>query len=381
MKPRVNFWKLEAGSWKLERTDGSMVEIQPPASSLQPPALVPKRILVIRLDRLGDVILSLPVAQALRRHFPHAFIVMMVSPACRDVVQGHPALNEVMSYDKEVEHRGWRSTIRFARGLRRHHFDTALILHPSNRSHWIPWLAGIPVRIGYRRKSGWLLTHPHPHRKQEGSKHEAVYSLELLSFFGIEPMAPRPVVPVHPEAVGRIDRLLSEASVRPGDRLVAIHPSASCISKRWMPERFAQVADRLSREHRLRVCLVAGTNDAGWARQVADAMQEHPLNLAGALSIGELAALLRRCALLISNDSGPVHVAAAVGTPVIDIFGRNQRGLSPLRWGPLGEGHVILHKDVGCVTCLAHRCDIGFLCLTSLSVDEVYAAAVSVLKR
>jgi heptosyltransferase-2 len=358
-----------------------MVKIQPPASSLQPPALVPKRILVIRLDRLGDVILSLPVAQALRQRFPHAFIAMMVAPACRDVVEGHPALNEAICYDKALEHGGWRSTIRFARGLRRYRFDTALVLHPSNRSHWIPWLAGIPVRIGYRRKSGWLLTHSSPHRKQEGSKHEAVYSLELLAPFGIEPTAPRPIVPLHPDAVSRVDRLLSEASAGPAGRLVAIHPSASCVSKRWMPERFAQVADRLSREQALRVCLVAGAADAGWAQRVADAMQERPLNFAGALSVGELAALLARCALLISNDSGPVHVAAAVGTPVIDIFGRNQRGLSPLRWGPLGEGHVILHKDVGCVTCLAHRCDIGFLCLTSLTVDEVYQAAVSVLKR
>ena len=84
---------------------------------------------------------------------------------------------------------------------------------------------------------------------------------------------------------------------------------------------------------------------------------------------------------MISNDSGPVHVAAAVGTPVVDIFGRNQRGLSPQRWGPLGEGHVVLHKEVGCVTCLAHRCDIEFLCLTSLSVEEVYQAAVSVLEK
>ena len=97
--------------------------------------------------------------------------------------------------------------------------------------------------------------------------------------------------------------------------------------------------------------------------------------------MAELAALLRRCRMLVSNDSGPVHVAAAVGTPVVDIFGRNQRGLSPQRWGPLGDGHVVLHKEVGCVTCLAHKCDIEFLCLTSLSTDEVYRAAASVLER
>jgi len=146
-----------------------------------------------------------------------------------------------------------------------------------------------------------------------------------------------------------------------------------------MPDRFAQVADRLITEQGMKVCLVAGDPDVLYAHQVAQGMRQVPVNFAGRLSVAELAALLARCRLLISNDSGPVHVAAAVGTPVVDIFGRNQRGLSPMRWGPLGQGHVILHKEVGCVTCLAHNCDIDFLCLTSLSVEEVYQAALNIL--
>ena len=349
-----------------------------PASGL---LLSPKRILVIRLDRLGDVILSTPVLQALRQHCPHAFIAMMVRPPCRQAVEGNPHLNEVLLYDKEQQHRGIRATLQFARSLRRHQFDTALVLHPSNRSHWIPWLARIPVRIGYDRKCGWLLTHRVPHRKQEGAKHEAAYTLDLLACFGIAAATPQPFVPVRPDAVQRVEALLAAQHVQPTDSLVAIHPSASCISKRWMPERFAQVADRLAAERGVRICLVAGESDAVYAEAVARGMVHPAVNFAGVLTVAELAALLRRCRLLISNDSGPVHVAAAVGTPVVDIFGRNQRGLSPQRWGPLGAGHVILHKEVGCVTCLAHNCDIQFLCLTSLSVDEVYQAGVSVLER
>jgi heptosyltransferase-2 len=255
-------------------------------------------------------------------------------------------------------------------------------LHPSNRSHWIPWLAGIPTRIGYHRKWGWLLTHRVPHRKQEGQRHEAVYTLELLASLGIEPPSdPRPTIALSPRANQRIDAVLSTASCSSTDRLVAMHPSASCVSKRWMPERFAKVADQLIAQQGVRVCVVAGASDALYANQMVQAMTQPALDLAGQLSVAELAALLHRCRLLISNDSGPVHIAAAVGTPVVDIFGRNQRGLSPLRWGPLGEGHIILHKEVGCVTCLAHNCDIDFLCLTSLEADEVYRAAVTVLRR
>ena len=343
--------------------------------------LSPKRILVIRLDRLGDVILSTPVLQALRQQFPHAFIAMMVRPACREVVEGNPFLNDVILYDKEGAHQGIWATIQFARRLRRSEFDTALVLHPTNRSHWIPWLAAIPIRIGYDRKSSWLLTHRVPHRKQEGSQHEAVYTLELLRLFGITPSQPQPLVPIRPSAAQHVVALLAESVVQPTDQLVAIHPSASCVSKRWMPDRFAQVADRLISEHGVRICLVAGESDASYANQVAEAMRERAVNFAGRLTISELAALLHRCRLLISNDSGPVHVAAAVGTPVVDIFGRNQRGLSPQRWGPLGEGHVVLHKEVGCVTCLAHNCDIEFLCLTSLTVEEVYRAAAAILER
>jgi heptosyltransferase-2 len=336
--------------------------------------------LVIRLDRLGDVVLSTPVLHALRQAYPDAFLAMMVRPACRELIEGHPALNEVLLYEKDGAHHGIGPTMRFARSLRRLAFDTAIILHPTRRSHWVAWLAGIPVRIGYARKGAWLLTHRLAHRKQEGTQHESRYTLELLTPLGISVGDDvRPFVPVAPGALERVEHVLSQEARDPARPLVAVHPSASCPSKRWLPERFAQVADRLIQEHHVAVCLVAGEADADAAHQVAAAMRERAIVLAGRLTVGELAALLTRCRLLVSNDSGPVHIAAAVGTPVVAIFGRNQPGLSATRWGPLGQGHIVLQKDVGCVTCLAHRCDIGFLCLSSLSVEEVFRAAASIL--
>ena len=354
----------------------------PQSTIRNPPFPEPRRILVIRLDRLGDVVLSLPVVQVLRKRYPEAFIAMMVRSAWRDIVEGHPSLNAAILYDKEGAHRTIRQTIRFAHQLRRFQLDTALILHPTYRSHWIAWFAGIPVRIGYNRKGGYLLTHRLPHRKQEGNQHEARFSLEMLQPLGIvERDIPLPQIPVHTQAQHQIATLLADAGISPTDTLIAIHPSASCPSKRWNPERFAQVSDRLVAAHQVKVCLVAGATEAYAAALVEKSMRSVVLNLAGRLSLSQLAALLHRCQLLLSNDSGPIHVAAALGVPVVDIFGRNQRGLSPKRWGPLGEGHTILHKDVGCVTCLAHNCDINFLCLSSLSVEEVYHAATSVLRR
>lgn len=343
--------------------------------------LHPRRILVIRLDRIGDVVLSTPVLQALREAFPSAHLAMMVRPACRELVEGNPHLNEVLVYDKDRIGRGWLSGLRFALGLRRYRFDAALVLHPTVRSHLLVWLAGIPVRIGYGRKAGWLLTHRLAHRKQEGAKSEAEYALEMLRVLGIDPPAPRPFVPVHPESTHRVAEWLSGAGIEPQETLVAVHPAASARSKRWSPERFAEVADRLIEEGRVRVILVGGAGDSAQVAAVERLMRHRPVNAAGALSLGELAALLSRCRLLIANDSGPVHIAAAVGTPVVAIFGRNQPGLGATRWGPVGAGHVVLQKDVGCPTCLAERCRIDFLCLSTLQADEVYQAAVSVLER
>ncbi len=350
----------------------------------------PGRILVMRVDRIGDVVLSTPVLEALRKAFPHAFIAVMVRDASRDVVEGNPHVNEVILYEKEGRHRSFGGMLALARRLRTYDFDTVVVLHPSDRAHLIARLARIPVRVGYARKSGWLLTHRVPHHKHEGKRHEAEYALEVLQVFGITPAAvtmgvtpgtPVPFVPVHPDAAARVSARLAQEGIAPETALVVVHPSASCPSKRWMPERFADVADRLVRDHGVRVCLVAGQADAGFAAQTAAAMREPALNLAGQLTVAELAALLARARLLISNDSGPVHVAAGVGTPVVAIFGRNQPGVSQQRWRPLGAGHVVLQKDVGCVNCLAHLCDIGFLCLTSLSAEDVYLAAAGVLAR
>ena len=127
------------------------------------------------------------------------------------------------------------------------------------------------------------------------------------------------------------------------------------------------------------MCVIAGKDDARYVEPMMKAMRERAIDFSAQLDVAGLAALLGRCSLLVSNDSGPVHVASALGTAVVDIFGRNQRGLSPKRWAPLGDGHIILHKEVGCVNCLAHNCDIDFLCLKSISVEEVYQAASSIL--
>ncbi len=334
----------------------------------------------MRLDRLGDVILSTPAIAAVRAAYPDAHLAVMVRPQCREAVEGLPELNEVLLYDKDQRHRSVLSTVRFAWQLRRQRFDVAVILHPSHRSHWMPFLAGIPRRVGWDRKSGWLLTHRVPHVKQEGTQHESAYTLDVVRRLGIDG-APRSLhFPSQPTAAATVQTWLAQQGVRSGDQVIAMHPSASCVSKRWLPERFAAVADTLIAEGK-RVVVVAGPDDRIFGEQMVRVCRQPVLNAIGQFSVAELGELLRRCALLISNDSGPVHVAVAVGTPVVDIFGRNQRGLSPLRWGPLGPHDQVLHKEVGCPVCLAHNCNIEFKCLTEISAQEVLGAAHTILNQ
>ena len=146
-----------------------------------------KRILVIRTDRIGDVILSTPLIKALRKNFPRSFIAVMVRPYARDIVLGNPYLNETIIYDKYGAQRPFWKSIKFAWDLKKKKFDLALILHPTNRAHLVTFLAGIKKRIGFDRKMGFLLTDKIEHRKQEGQKHELEYTLDVIRRLGIEP--------------------------------------------------------------------------------------------------------------------------------------------------------------------------------------------------
>ncbi|MFH1457590.1 MAG: lipopolysaccharide heptosyltransferase II [Candidatus Omnitrophota bacterium] len=339
-----------------------------------------RRILIVRTDRIGDVVLSTPAIKALRDAYPASFIAMMVSPYTKDIVEGNPYLDEIIVYDKEERHRNWWFSIRFARELRKKRFDLALVLHPTNRVHLITFFAGIPRRVGFNRKLGFLLTDRIPHVKQCGEKHESEYNLDLVRFLGIEPKDKSLFVPIAPEAEIWADEQLSKRGIKETDRLLVIHPGASCPSKIWPHDRFAQVADRLIERYGFKLFVIAGPKDVALAQRVVSHMHHAVTNLAGQISLAQLTSLLRRSYLFISNDSGPVHIASALGLPLISILARNEPGLSPKRWGPLGQQVRMLHKEVGCIRCLAHNCKKEFACLKAISVEDVLEAADSLLK-
>lgn len=339
-----------------------------------------RRILVVRTDRIGDVILSTPVLKALREHYPSSFISILVSPYTRDIVEGNPYMDEVITFDKDRLNSLW-ATVHFAKKLKDKKFDVAVVLHPTVRVHLLMFLAGIKERVGYDRKAPYFLTQTVPHRKHLGERHEADYNFDLLKPLGIESADRELFVPIRPSSERIVDEVLREAGVERDALLVAVNPAASCISKLWPLSKFAEVIDALSGLYRAKVAIVADSGHRPLSEDLLGLTKSMPLDLSGRFNLSELASFFKRCALVVSNDSGPVHLASAVGTPVVAIFGRNQPGLGPRRWGPRGPQDVYLHKKTSCQPCLAHACEKEFQCLEAVTVEEVLAHAARILEE
>lgn len=347
---------------------------------MQPQKNYFKKILVVRTDRIGDVVLSTPALTALRENYPQSHIAVMVSPYTREIVEGNPYIDEVIVYDKDKLDKGLFGFWSFVRKLKRKSFDLAVILHTKKRTNLIAYLAGIPRRIGYQdKKFGFLLTDKIEDTRPLGLKHEVDYCLDVLEKIGIRATDKATYVAIKKEDLAWADKILESCGISKNDKVVCLHPGASCVSKRWLTVRFIELAKKLVKAHSAKIIIVASAKDTAIAEKIAKNI-EGSINLSGKTTLSKLAAVLKRSALFISNDSGPVHIASAVGTPVISIFGRNQAGLSPIRWGPIGRRDKYLHKDVGCAVCLAHKCKIGFECLKAITVDDVLDAADSILK-
>ena len=339
-----------------------------------------RRILLTRTDRMGDVVLTTPVIRQLRKVCPDAYIAMMVKSEYWGLLANNPDLDEVIVYDKRGREKSLLDTIKFAFMLRKKKFDTAIAFHPTNRVHLMLFLAGISTRVGYNRKMGFLLSKRMEHEKHLGEKHESDYSMDLLEYagFSIDNADKKPYIVTSEGDKKAIDSTMKNFGI--GNNVVAMHVGASCVSKRWSAESFAQVTEVLSDKYSAETILVGGEESEEFSKEVMAIARCKVIDITGILSLSALAEFLSRCRIFISNDSGPVHVATAVGTPVVVIFGRNDPGLSPKRWRPVGEDDQVIHKPGECDPCLAHNCKNEFACLKAISPEDVVKAVEMVLE-
>jgi heptosyltransferase-2 len=332
------------------------------------PARKKPKILMIRLDRLGDLMLSLPAIQAVREYFPDSHISVMTRPSTAGILEGHPLIDEVIPYfyEKKGRHSSLLGNFRFLLEISRRRFDICFILHPSVRSYLVPFVTGIPYRVGFSSALSFTLTRNVKDLRHLGLRHESEYTLDIVRSFGINDPSDKPA------GVRFFSEHQKKVKIAQGRKVVAIHPGSSCPSKKWPVERYAELIKMILRDTPHAVAVVGGGEEKVLGEVLKKEDPERVLDLTGTLNLKELAAFFTECEVLISNDSGPVHVAAAAGTPTLVIFGRNKAGLNRERWRPLGEAHRTMQKNIGCAVCLADACTIDFECLKAVSAEEVH---------
>jgi heptosyltransferase-1 len=337
-------------------------------------------VLIVRLDRIGDVALSFPAVAAVRTKYPNARITWLVRPAARELAERCPDSDEVIEYDhsKQGRHRGFGGWLSLVRQLRRRRFDMAFVLHPTLRSHMTAAASGIPYRSGYAVRGGWMLTHRIQDLRRDGYQHESRYAQDVVRAMGVPPTDAVPQLVLYREDFIAAEQLLRRAGEDPERPYAVFHAGSSSESKCWPREHFLTLA----REFAAKGYRVVWTGD-GSTRPINAWLAERveSLDLTGLTGVPSLGALCRNAAVVISNDSGPAHIAAAAGGRVVSLFGRKEPGLSERRWGPLGPAAKALRKDVGCVVCLADRCTIGFECLRALDPREVWEAATALIAQ
>lgn len=303
------------------------------------------KILIVRTDRMGDVVLTTPTFKALRLAYPQAFIAILVTPFTQDIVQGNPYIDEILVDDRKGRHKGFIGFLQFARLLRRHEFDAAFIFHTKRRYNLACFIAGILTRIGYKNdKWGFLLTHPVLDTRALGVKHEVDYCLDLLRAVGIDHKNPEICIPNQKDAELFAQQLFDKELLVEG-QVIAIHAGASDATKIWPAKMFAQLINSLHQRYLFKIILIGGVESISIVNEVKQGIQGSVIDVTGKISVGQMASVLKRCRMLISNDSGPVHVASGVGIDVISLFLRNQPGINAERWAPYGPlGHIISNK-------------------------------------
>ena len=303
-----------------------------------------QNILVIRTDRIGDVVLTTPAIKAIRQSLPGSRISVLVTPATFDLVNGNPYVDEILLDERQGRHKGLFGFFRLVREIHLKRFDLVIIFHTKKRYNLACYAARIPWRLGYKNeKFGFLLSLPLKDTRPSGEKHEAEYCMDALKAIGIENTDLDLFVPTQKEAEAWAVNWMQENNLS-SNGFIAVHPGSSDPAKCWPAADFALLIDRLIELYGLKIILIGSAQTAALAALIQQKTRRSSevLNLTGKTSVAQMASLLRRARLLISNDSGPVHVAAGVGIGVISLFMRDQPGINKERWKPLGPKSFVL---------------------------------------
>lgn len=337
------------------------------------------KILIRAVNWVGDAVMTTPAIGAIREHFPQAEITLLANPLVAQLFTPHAWVDRVITFDRNGAHRGIMGRLRLAATLRREAFDAVVILPNSFDSALVPCLAGIPVRLGKNSDGrGFMLTGRYNPDQDSAIIHEVGYYRNLVRHFGIAGQINEPRLFTSPEedltAAGR----LAAHGITDKDLVIGINPGAAYGSaKRWYPDRFAEVARRLAEEWSARTVIFGGPGETEIAADIEQRLAGTGLNLAGRTTVRELMALIKRCNFFVTNDSGPMHIAAAFGVPLVAIFGSTDHATT----SPFTDKAVIVRKDVACAPCKLRECPTDHQCMTAVTAQDVVAAAHRLIER
>ncbi len=332
-----------------------------------------KNILIRGTNWIGDAVMTLPAVAAIRNTFPAARISMLVKPWVAEIFRLSKDVDEVIPFLGAGIHAGIAGKLRLAGELRSRGFDMAILLQNAIEAAIITSLAGIPIRAGYNSDGrGLLLTHSVQRTETIRKVHQTEYYLEMVKALGCLPSETKVHLIPGKDCEIISEKLFGEHGIGREEVLIGLAPGATYgPAKRWHPERFAAVADRLIDSSSARVVLFGSGEDQKSADRVQQNSSRPMINLAGKTDLKEAIAVIARCNLFISNDSGLMHIAGALNIPTVAVFGST----NPVTTSPVGEKSVVIYKGASCSPCLKETCPTDFRCMEAIGVEEVYETA------
>jgi len=338
-----------------------------------------RKVLIRSANWVGDAVMSLPAIASVRRTLPQAEVSILAKPWVAEIFEKNPLVDRVIIYQSPGVHQGLRGKWLLARQLKKEGFELAILLQNAFEAALISFLAGIPRRSGYNTDArGFILTHPVAMTGKIKREHQVDYYLEMVGSLGFQRVPTFPSLRVSVERQEEARLKLESFGFGESQKLVGISPGATYGSaKEWFPERFAELADRIIGDSGARVLIFGSGGDKKVAAQVRQNARAPLVDLTGMTTLAQAMALIARLRLFITNDSGLMHLAAALGVPVMAIFGSTD----PERTGPRGEVCRVVRRPVPCAPCLKTECPTGRRCMGLISVDEVYEQANTTLRR
>ncbi len=337
-----------------------------------------RRILIIRLSGIGDVVQTLPLLVALRKRYPRAYIAWLVQKRAEEILLGHPYLNEVIVFERDR----WVSRLwPLIKKLRQKRFDLVVDSHGQLRSGLFAYITGARVRLGFSPKNGRELNSVFINFKAPpfpGDWHAVERYLALASVLGAETETKEFLIQIGESEKEYVEHFLKEKGIETGEILIALNPGSSWKSKIWPSKNYAHLADVLIKEFKVKIILLWGPGEENLIASIKSLMEEKPV-IAPRTSLKELASLISRCTLFIGSDSAPLHIASALSIPSIGLYGPTD----PKRNGPYGSGNAAIKKDLATLSCLrkgCRRCKHQD-CMELITVEEVINTVENKMKE